>query len=217
VWAIDQRNHGRSPHSEEFNYDVMAEDLRDFMEQQGIGKAHLLGHSMGGKTVMQFSFRWPEKINKLIVADISPRGYDESHNEIIDALQGMDLSAMTRRGDAEAMLRSRGFEEGVIQFLLKNLTREASGFRWKMNLPAIVENYRAIIGPVDRNGVFNGPALFIRGTASDYITDTDKAEILKQFPQAQFFDMEGVGHWVHAEAPMPFLQAVLGFLSGEVM
>ena len=201
VWIVDQRNHGRSPHSVEFNYPVMADDLHDFFQQHSIPKAHLIGHSMGGKTVMQFAFQYPDLIAKLIVIDIAPIGYPVKHNNEIEAMQSVQLDKITRRSDAEEMLMPLVPENDVRQFLLKNLTREGDTYRWRMDLESIVKNYAAIIGPVDLDKVYNGATLFIKGGNSDYIREEDKPEILRQFPKAEFITVPGVGHWVHAEAP----------------
>ena len=213
VWTIDQRNHGKSPHSDEFNYHVMSQDLADFMQQHSIEKADIIGHSMGGKTAMQFSFDFPEKISKLIIADISPRAYGPSHNELIDALHDMDLSRITRRSDAEEMLSHKIKEPATIQFLLKNLTREENAYTWKMNLPAITKNYETIIGAVDDDKTFSGPTLFIRGGKSTYILAEDEAQIKKQFPNTEIKTIANSGHWVHAEAPKEFYEVVTDFLS----
>lgn len=212
TWILDQRNHGKSPHSHEFNYEVMAEDLREFMEQHGIEQAHIIGHSMGGKTAMQFAFMYPEKVDKLIIADIAPKGYDSRHDELISALKGLDLSKAERRQDADEMLAKEIGQAGVRQFLLKNMARENGGYVWKMALDEIVENYDTIIGPVDMDAVYEKPTLFIKGGNSDYIEEEDKEEIRRQFPKAQFVTLENTGHWVHAEDPARFKDVVLEFL-----
>jgi esterase len=212
VWTIDQRNHGKSPHHHEFNYDVMAQDLLHFMEQHNIDAANIIGHSMGGKTAMQFALNYPEKVKKLVVVDIGPKGYKGNHNEIIDALLNLDLLKIQKRTDAEEMLAENIKEADVRQFLLKNLTRESSGYKWKMNLNDIVDNYEAIIGPIILDKKFTKPTLFIKGDRSDYILEEDKTLIKQQFTEAEFVNFPEVGHWVHAETPGLFLQATLEFL-----
>lgn len=213
VWAVDQRNHGKSPHHHDFNYDIMADDLLYFMEQHQIDSANIIGHSMGGKTAMQFALKHPEKVHKLVVVDIAPKGYKGNHNEIIDALQNLDLLKINRRTDAEEMLAENIRQADVRQFLLKNLTREATGYKWKMNLDDIVDNYDAIIGPINLETRFEKPTLFIKGENSDYILEEDKPIIKKQFPQAEFVNFPDAGHWIHAEAPALFLQTTLTFLN----
>ncbi len=212
VWTIDQRNHGRSEHHPLFNYYIMAADLADFMEQHEIEKASIIGHSMGGKTAMQFSFDYPEKINKLIIADIAPRAYEASHNDLIDALHSLDLSLIKKRSDAEEMLEKSIKELSTRQFLLKNLTRETDGYVWKMNLPAITANYDAIIGNVDDDKTFLGPTLFIKGEKSNYISKEDEFNISRKFPNSKIISIANAGHWVHADAPKDFFAEAMKFL-----
>jgi pimeloyl-ACP methyl ester carboxylesterase len=213
VWLIDQRNHGKSPHSDDFNYEILAEDLKHFFEQQYIVRAHVMGHSMGGKTAMQFALTYSEKLLKLIIVDIAPKAYDSHHDEIIDALQSLDLSKVSKRSDAEEVLGLKIPQQSVQQFLLKNLGREPEGYKWKMNLDALVANYDKIIGDVNNENLYNGPTLFIRGSKSDYIQDADIPVIKSQFTQAEFVTIDGVGHWVHAEAPQLFIETVSNFLA----
>ena len=213
VWTLDQRNHGKSPHTDDMGFKLMAADLDDFIAQTNIPPCFLIGHSMGGKTAMQFAFDYSDKLVKLIVADIGPKGYDASHDHIIEALESVDFTKVSRRADAENMLRTKIKDEGTAQFLLKNLGRNGAQYEWKMNLPAIKNHYAAIIGPVELDKTFDKPTLFIDGGESDYITDNDKPEIIKQFPKAEFITFEGVGHWVHAEAPQLFMTTVIDFIN----
>ncbi len=213
VWTLDQRNHGKSPHTEDMSFKLMSADLDEFISQNNIPPCYLIGHSMGGKTAMQFAFDYPEKLVKLIIADIAPKGYDTSHDHIIEVLESVDFTKVNRRADAEAMLRLKIQDEGTVQFLLKNLNRNGDKYEWKMNLEAIKNHYDAIIGPVELGKVFDKPALFIKGGASDYITEGDKPEIKRQFPNAEFITFEGIGHWVHAEAPQLFMDTVIDFIN----
>jgi esterase len=213
TWALDLRNHGRSPHSDEFDYNIMAADLNDFMQQHGIQEAYIIGHSMGGKAAMQFSFGYPEKVLKLVVADIANKEYGASHNELIDAMKGLDLSKIYKRSEAEEALSANIPELGTRQFLLKNLARENDGFHWKMNLEGIIKNYDKLMDAVDKDAVFNKPALFIRGGKSNYIQPEDEIEIKRQFPDSEIITLDNAGHWVHAEAPKEFLDSVLTFLA----
>jgi pimeloyl-ACP methyl ester carboxylesterase len=215
VWIIDQRNHGKSPHSEAFDYHLLAKDILDFCEEHGIEKMNLIGHSMGGKVAMQFSFMFPERLHKLIIADIAPKGYDGSHDELMDAMRNLNLSKISRRSDAEEMLEPQIPSLDVRQFLLKNLARQTEGYHWKLNLQSLEDNYPKIIGSIDRDKIYDGPVLFIKGGNSDYILPEDEKEILWQFPQAKFVTFPGIGHWVHAEAPALFAETVNGFLLSE--
>lgn len=214
VFAIDLRNHGRSPHSDVFNYCIMAEDLHEFMQQQSLSSAYLLGHSMGGKTAMQFAGTYPDMVDKLIIVDIAPKAYPPGHEEIFAALSALDVKAIRTRQEADAALAERISDAPLRQFLLKNLDRETSGgFRWKINLDALFTHYEEILQEIRPQRVFGKPTLFIKGGTSDYIQEADTCAIKKIFPQAQIVSVPGVGHWVHAEAPQEFAKIVLDFLT----
>ncbi len=215
VYLIDQRNHGKSPRNPETNYPLMAEDLRHFMEAHWIHKAHVIGHSMGGKTAMQFALEYPDMIDKLIVVDIGPWKNRSRHDLIFDTLLSVNLEAVQSRKDAEAILGEKISDEGVKQFLLKNLSRnKESGYQWKMNLPALHENFPAILAPVHSDHPFEGSSLFIRGEKSDYIPNEDIPKIGPLFPEAEVTTIENAGHWVHADAPKELLEEVKAFLKG---
>ena len=214
VFIVDQRNHGRSPHIDHIDYPSMANDLKVFMEDNWIHEAHLLGHSMGGKTAMQFAMEYPEMLDKLVVVDIAPRAYEGGHQLIFDALHSVDLSSVQSRTEADQKLAVLVPDSGVRQFLLKNLSRdkENGGFRWKMNLSVITRDYPNIIAGLDAVGEFEGETLFIKGGRSDYISAMDEPEIKLRFPQSDIQTVEGAGHWVHAEQPAALLQMLRQFL-----
>lgn len=214
VFALDQRNHGMSPHSAEFGYGLMARDLHGFMHTHGLASAHLLGHSMGGKTAMQFALLHPEQVVKLVVVDMSPRAYPPTHEETLEFLQALDLKAFSRREQIEVALVASVPDARLRGFFLKNVRREATGeFRWKVNLPAIRKNYGPLCAALDAERPFLKPALFIRGGKSPYLSERDLALIRRLFPQAQMRAIPGAGHWVHADAPHEFARIVLEFLT----
>jgi len=214
VFALDQRNHGRSPHSDTFDYQVMADDLKEFMQQQGLSSTHLLGHSMGGKTAMQFAVTYPDKVDKLIAVDIAPKAYPAGHDEVFDALFALDVTALRTRQEADATLAERLPDLALRQFLLKNLEREASGvFRWRIDLDALYKNYEKILERIETARPFEKPTLFIKGENSDYIQGKDVDAITAIFPSARILTIPGTGHWVHAEAPREFARIVLDFLA----
>ena len=215
VFALDQRNHGRSPHSDVFNYRVMVEDVREFVQLHSLSPTHLLGHSMGGKTAMQFAVSYPEKVDKLIVVDIAPKVYPPEHDAIFAALFSLDVRGLRSRQQADTALAGKIPDLALRQFLLKNLEREApGGFRWRINLDAIHENYAEILKGLEGTGQFHHPTLFIRGGNSGYIHPEDLPAIKAIFPQAQLVTIPHTGHWVHAEAPQEFAGTVLNFLAG---
>jgi len=214
VFIIDQRNHGKSPHSADFNYDLLAEDLNEFMDEHFISSAHILGHSMGGKTAMYFAMKYPDKIDKLIIADIAPVQYQEGHNDIFEALRSIDLSQEDNRNDIDEKLKLKIPNFGVRQFLMKGLTRnEDLELAWKFNLKAIWANYLEILKTFETDAFFDKETLFIKGEKSDYILDEYKTDILKYFPKAKFVTINGVGHWLHAEKPEEFFNITNAFLA----
>ncbi|MFK7923357.1 MAG: alpha/beta fold hydrolase [Bacteroidia bacterium] len=213
VYLIDQRNHGKSPHDSQWDYETMAEDLESFMDQQGIYQASLLGHSMGGKAVIQFAMLFPERIEKLIVADMAPKAYPPHHTEILETLVSIDLSQFESRQAVGSFMEPRIPELGVRQFLLKSLGRdEQKAFRWKFNLAVIYKNYHRILDAIELNFPFEGPTLFISGGKSPYVRPEDHEMILAGFPQAKFSVIEQAGHWLHADSPTEFLQEINAFL-----
>ncbi len=215
VYLVDQRDHGRSPHTDDFDYTLLANDLSDFMNQHGIEKAHLLGHSMGGKTVMKFTQLHEEKVLSSIVVDIAPKAYNNHHTDILDALHSISPSEIQDRGEADDALAKYISDWGVRQFLMKNLSRNPEGgFRWKMNLALLTEKYDNIIQPVDQS-VSEVKCIFINGSKSNYIVEDDKPEISKVFPNAKFHTIEDAGHWVHAEKPLELLEVVQAFISAN--
>jgi esterase len=210
----DARNHGRSPHSDEFDYQVMANDVVELMQQHHLASVSLIGHSMGGKTAMLAALQNPELIDKLIVVDIAPRSYPPEHELIFEALNSIDLSTIVRRTDIEAKLAQHISETATVQLLMKNLARDEQGkFRWKINLPVIQKNYESINGGLPPQQTrFEKPALFIRGEHSEYILMEDLKPIAELFPRAELVTIKNAAHWVHADAPEDFTHTALEFL-----
>jgi esterase len=213
VFALDLRNHGRSPHSDEFNYRVIADDLLEFMASQRLERAHFLGHSLGGKAAMHFALANPERVEKLVVVDIAPRQYPPSHVPLFEAMLALDPGAFRERNEMDRALAARIPDATVRQFLLKNVARDESGaFRWKLNLPAIYRNYEQLNEAIEPGRTFNGPTLFIRGGKSDYIRDEDHGLIAQIFPNSRVATVPTAGHWVNANAPGELSALVWDFL-----
>lgn len=213
VYALDARNHGDSPHNPTMTYELMAADLEEFMSAQGIQSANLLGHSMGGKTAMQFAFHHPERVGKLVVVDIAPHAYPPQHDAIFRALFSVNPRQFNKRKDIDAALASKLPDVALRQFLIKNLDRTPAGtFEWKLDLEAISKNYAALGQGLDGARRFEKPALFIRGERSGYIRDKDITPLKRLFPYARIVTLPGVGHWVHVEARRRFARVVLTFL-----
>lgn len=215
VFAPDHRNHGGSPHSDEMNYDVLAADVLGFMSEHGIVRASVLGHSMGGKTAMHLAQQNPDRVDKLMVVDISPREYPPRFAPVLDAMLSIDLKKCQRRSDVDAALAGVVESKTMRQFLLKNVTSDVSGtLSWKVNLHALRANYDQLRSALPARGCFNGPSLFVSGGRSDYLLEADMELIRRMFPRAELKAIADAGHWVHAEAPEEFIQVVENFLVG---
>ena len=213
VFAVDQRNHGQSPHSAEMNYPLMAADVEEFMTTRGLETASVIGHSMGGKTAMQLALQFPARVEKLIVSDMAPRQYEPSHDVIFNALLGLDLSKYTARAGMEEALVSEIPNLILRRFLLKNLGRDANNhFFWKINLEGLWKNYSQLGEELKADAPFTKPTLFVRGGRSDYIRPGDEKLIHKLFPQAEIQSIPTAGHWIHSDQPAEFLKLVLDFL-----
>ncbi len=214
VYLVDQRNHGRSPHDKVHTYKAMAEDLLELFREKSLPSAHLIGHSMGGKTAMEFALSYPGAVRKLVVVDISPRATLARHDAILEALTHLRLERFTSRESIEEALKPEIPDQAVRRFLLTNLEREEDGhYSWRMNLDSLRRNYGEINRGIDNGRKFNGPVLFLKGENSPYIGEGGTPVIKALFPKAQFQSIAGVGHWVHAEAPDEFLAVVRTFLT----
>jgi pimeloyl-ACP methyl ester carboxylesterase len=213
VVAVDLRNHGKSPHSIIFNYQVMAEDVLELLDELKLTEASLLGHSMGGKVAMQFASAYSSRMHSLVVVDIAPRRYEASHSEIIHAMLSLDLSSYRTRKEVDAALAKSIKDQSVRQLLLKNVGRDNSGiFFWKFGLEEIAKNYDEVNREITFLSKVEKPTLFIRGGKSNYITDDDISEIKKLFSRVEIATILNSGHWVHADAPDEFSSVVLDFL-----
>ncbi len=213
VIVFDARNHGRSPHDPQFDTETMAADLLELMDRLQLASASLLGHSMGGKTAMQFALGRPDRTDKLIVVDIAPRRYEHIHEDLLRALSAIDLAGYRERVEVDRALAADIQSVAVRQFLLKNIRRDEAGrMHWKMNLPVLREQYHHVAEDVPEAGTFDHPTLFIRGERSQYIVGEDHASIMRLFPKAEIRTVSGAGHWVHADAPDAFFGLVSEFL-----
>jgi esterase len=212
VYVLDQRNHGQSPHSDEFDYDLLADDLHNFITTNAIASPVILGHSMGGKAAMYFALAHPELVSKLVVADMSPRAYAVHHDKILEGLISLPINTIKSRNEADELLSNYVPEPDVRQFLLKNLQRKPEGgFSWKINLDSLDKNIEKIGAAVDTSKKFEKPTLFIHGSKSNYVRDEDLSLIENIFPKSQVVTLD-TGHWIQAEKPKEFVEAVVNFL-----
>jgi pimeloyl-ACP methyl ester carboxylesterase len=213
VHLIDQRNHGRSFHSDAFDYELLVEDLLHYMQFHKIDSAYILGHSMGGKTAMMFAVNYPEKVEKLIVADIAPKNYPPHHHQILEALNAVDFSQISLRTEVDAVLKEYIQEEGVRQFLLKNVYRKTKDtLDFRFNLESLTDNNNEVGAPLPGFTEYDGPVLFLKGANSGYISEEDTSLIKAHFSAAEIKTISNAGHWLHAENPTDFLTAVMHFL-----
>lgn len=215
VFTVDQRNHGLSPHSNEWNYELMAGDLNEFIADHALKNSILLGHSMGAKTVMFFQKNYPTIAGKLIIADMAARAYPPHHASVFEALQAVDFDFVSTRKDVEQIMSGYIKDFGTLQFLLKNIYWKDTvnnKMDWRFNLSVIIKNYDSIMVQVP---FFNShvPSLIIRGEKSDYVNPQDLEEFKKRFTNMQLVTIAGAGHWVHAERPKEFFEAVINFIT----
>jgi pimeloyl-ACP methyl ester carboxylesterase len=212
MYLVDLRNHGDSPHSEEWNYEVMAEDLLELVNEEGLDKVYLMGHSMGGKVAMTFAVNNSKRVERLIVADISPRYYPVHHEVIIEGLLGMNLPEIQSRKEADEALADFIPDFGTRQFLLKSLGRNEDGFYWKINLPVIVRHIEEVGKALEKDARYKGKTLFMAGEKSNYIQQKDMESILDHFPKFQLKTIFDAGHWMHAEQPKAVVREIRSFL-----
>lgn len=213
VYLLDQRNHGRSFQDPGFDYPSMVQDLADWLDQQGLEQPVILGHSMGGKVLMNFLGQYPDWVRAAIVVDIAPRAYQIHHQTIVDGLAALDLQSATSRNQVEERLAAYVPEMDTRLFLMKNVYRTDDGkFALRINLPAIAANLGMVGDALSENIVWDGPTLFIRGANSHYVREEDLPNLRHHFPAAQVETIAQAGHWVQAEQPEAFAAVLNTFL-----
>ncbi|MAM25492.1 MAG: alpha/beta hydrolase [Rhodobacteraceae bacterium] len=211
VVTVDMRNHGESPRFDRHGYPEMAADLAEVIAAQG-GLCDVCGHSMGGKAAMALALLHPKSLRRLIVADIAPVAYRHTQQQFIDAMRAVDLSVVTRRSEAEEQLAAAGVEPALRSFFTQSL--DLANRRWRLNLDTLEQEMDRIVGwPDDITGRFDGPSLFLTGAESDYVLPEHREIIKPLFPQARFAKLPGAGHWLHADRPRAFEEALRVFLS----
>ena len=215
VFIPDLRNHGQSPHDPVFNLPVLVEDLRELIEDQGLEKVNLIGHSLGGRTAMLFALEYPDLLDKLVVVDIALRKYPPitEHQMLIDAMMKVDFSSARSRSDVDKQLEQKIHSLKLRQFLLKNIYwRNKETLGWRVNLPILKESLPLMMEGIIPDKKFPNPVLLIRGGLSGYVTDADLPGMIKQFPRISVKTLANASHWVHADAPGEFYSLVHEFL-----
>ncbi|PPD02902.1 MAG: alpha/beta hydrolase [Methylobacter sp.] len=210
VYTLDQRNHGASPHIDAMDYPEMAADIGVFMDKTGLDKADILGHSMGGKVAMWFALHHPERVDKLLIADVAPVRYSHDYSTIMSALMALPLKSLKSRKEAELLLADAIPDLSYRQFLLQNLLLENGSFRWRIDLAIVAKHAANIIGFPDTSQVeaYQGDVLFLAGADSNFV-DPDRLPAL--FPHAKLAVIDGAGHWLQVQQPEKFMQAVENF------
>ncbi|MGR3515330.1 MAG: alpha/beta fold hydrolase [Paracoccaceae bacterium] len=210
VTAVDMRNHGESPWFEQHGYPDMAADLGAVINTT----CDVIGHSMGGKAAMMLALNQPDKVRRLVVADIAPVTYTHSQLPMIDAMQSVDLSTVTMRRDADTQLAARVDDPLVRAFLLQSL--DVKERRWRLNLDVLAADMPKIMSFPEVSGLFEGPTLFLSGAESDYVTRDHRTIIKELFPNARFAKIPNAGHWLHADQPRAFEAALRSFLDAAL-
>jgi esterase len=214
IHLLDSRNHGKSPHTDQFGYDNMAMDVREYIQDHNLKNIILMGHSMGGKVAMKIALEYPMRVKSLIIADIAPRKYSIIHNHIIDALLSINPDNLDSREQADLQLSQTIKSSMLRKFLLKNLYRDDDNvFKWRINLSAICKNLDSLGAQVISNQKYESKVLFLKGELSDYITAEDENEIYSLFPKAIIKTIPRANHWLHAENPESFLNEIKSFLN----
>ena len=213
VHLLDQRNHGHSFHDDAFSYEVMVEDLKHYCDHNHLKDIVLLGHSMGGKTAMLFATMYPELVSKLIIADISPRFYPVHHDSILNGLSALNFDEIKSRGQADKVLSNYVHDLETRQFLLKNLYwKEKGKLALRINIDVLKDEVAEVGEPLPSYATFEKDTLFLRGDRSEYIGVGDESIIKTHFPKATIVTIANAGHWLHAENPTDFFDAVMGFV-----
>lgn len=213
AFVLDARNHGQSPHDPSHTYKDMAADLKEFIETHQLVNPILIGHSMGGKTIMRFAAEYPGIAEKLVVVDISPRFYGRHHQDILAGFNAINLEALQTRNEADAIMSQYIGDLGVRMFLLKSLYRNSDGnFEWRINLPVLDAQIDNIGEALPETAKIATPTLFIRGSKSGYIEDKDAALIAQHFSNYKIETVEGASHFVHAEKPKEVIALIETFI-----
>ena len=213
VHLIDQRNHGKSFHSNEFNYKLMVKDLYEYISEYNINSVSIIGHSMGGKTAMLFSLIYPDLVEKLIVVDILPVSYSKSYDLIFDSLLNINLKQIKSRNEFNLHLKKYFDDDGFILFLSKNLKRSLDGsFEYKSNIKVLQKTYSNVTSSIYYHKEYVKEVLFIKGENSDYIDSENLKITSKLFPKYKLTEIKNAGHWIHHENPDDFFSICLNYL-----
>ncbi len=216
VITVDLRNHGKSPHSTDFDYSYMADDVLELMQDVGCSKCSFIGHSMGGKLAIKIALDNPLLVDKLIILDIGIKKYPKNHIFLLDILSNINIDRYSDRLELEHELKSVIEDYRLRQFIMKNIKRNDKGiFSWKMNLEVIIDNYDKIIEGISSENIYKSDVLFVKGGKSNYILNNDFEKIKEQFPKAKFTTIDNAGHWIHADESEKLFDIITGYLDND--
>jgi pimeloyl-ACP methyl ester carboxylesterase len=215
VFTVDLRNHGESPHASEMDYTAMAADVGELLERLDLESVALIGHSMGGKAAMTYALSHGERLGRLIIVDIAAKAYPNEYDAVLGGLENLDLTAISRRADADAALSSSIPDPVIRQFILQNLILSGDGRAWRFNLDALVRHIGALVCaiPVTENATFNRPTYLLRGALSERSLDPDCEAMAARFPALQTVTIPAAGHWPHSENPTDFMRELRAILA----
>jgi esterase len=210
VYVPDLRNHGKSPHSDLFNYETLSSDILALIHRQSMDKPVIIGHSLGGRIAMLFSTKNPQVVKSIFIIDIGINNVDTGLMELATMMLKTELSAMKNRKEIEKYFDAKIYDPLIKQLVLKNIgINKSKEFEWKVNLPVIVKNLPVILSGIDIKGTFTGPSFFIKAEKSNYLKDAELDEIREYFPKAELFEIRGAGHWIHTDTPEKLTRLIL--------
>ena len=206
VYLLDLRNHGRSPHTDEFNYNILSHDLEEFIHRMNLDTIRLIGHSLGGKIVMCFALKFPNRVEKMVIVDIAPKKYDHPFfRNLLDFMVQFNLDSCNNRQELNEAFKQIIPNMTLRQFILKNISRKNdNSFEWKINVSSLFKNLDNIFEEIKSDTTFNNPVLVVRGAKSGYVLDEDMASITRLFPNARLATIPNADHWLHFEAENAF-------------
>ena len=210
---VDHRNHGNSPHAKQFSYKIMADDLKDTLDKLGVNDPVIIGHSMGGKTAMEYALSNQERVRALVCMDQAAGSYRPRYSGFVETMKAFRTDVVTSRSEAERFFTDHGVDEREARFLLKNLVKGKKGYNWRINLDSIIENYHHIWEGVGGGESWKGPVLVLKGELSDFIRREDEEYFRTLFPSVQIKTVPNAGHWLHVDNPAECIAGIRNFLS----
>jgi esterase len=216
ILVFDQRGHGKS-FKPQTGYDPTdyANDVLRLLDQMGWEKAHIVGHSMGGRVALRFCSLFPSRAKSLIIED-SGMLANPQRVEWINKLLSSIPTPFKDRESAKTFFEKKYASDPLLGgFLHTNLETKSNGqVDWRFYAPGMQETIlkgRA----TDAMKEFSSLKLFtivIRGEKSIEFPREEMQQMQAALPDCEFVEILGAGHFVHAEKPQEFTAALLDFL-----